>query len=60
MTDVLDVVGLLALALGAFLVAVWFGFVVLGAGCLWSSWSMSRKRRLAAEADLAKRPRITA
>lgn len=49
MTDVLDVVGLVALTVAGFLLALWLGFMVVGGGCLWVSWSVTHKRRRAAE-----------
>jgi hypothetical protein len=50
MSNVLDVVGLLALVIGGFLIAPWVGFGVFGSGCLWVSWAMTRRTRLEAEA----------
>lgn len=58
MTDVLDVVGLLALIVAGFMVALWLGFCVVGGGCLWVSWSVTRKTRVAAE--LAEKRRLAA
>jgi len=44
MTNVLDVVGLLALIVAGFLLAVWLGFALIGSGCLLASWSVTRRR----------------
>lgn len=55
MTDVLDVVGLLALAAAGFLLALWLGLFVVGSGCLWVSWSVTRRKRLAVEAEEQRR-----
>ena len=60
MSDALEVVGLLAVVVAGFLVAVWLGFGVLGVACLWSSWSMARNRRQAAEAASVRRARSMA
>ena len=54
MSDVLDVVGLLSLIVAGFLIAVWLGCAVFGAGCLWVSWSMTNKKRKAAEIEAAR------
>ena len=58
--DVLDVVGLLALVVMGFLIALWVGFGVIGVGCLWVSWSMTRRQRQAAELEAARRARAIA
>ena len=54
-TDVLDVLGLIAVTLAAFLLAIWLGFAVLGSACLLASWSMTRRARRAAESAAARR-----
>lgn len=54
MTDVLDIVGLIALAVSGFLLALWLGFAVTGAACLAASYTITRKRR---QANSAKRDR---
>ena len=59
MTDVLDVVGLIAIAVAGFLIALSVGFALLGAGCLAVSYGITRKKRKAAEAELARRARLT-
>lgn len=60
MSDVLDVAGLLALVVAGFLIAVWLGFAVFGAGCLWVSWSAAKKARQVAEAERARHERAMA
>lgn len=55
MTDVLEVVGLVALVVSGFLVALWLGFLAVGVGCLVVAGSMTRKKRLAAEAEVRRR-----
>jgi hypothetical protein len=45
MSDVLEIVGLLALITMGFLIALWLGFGILGVACLWASWSITRNRR---------------
>jgi len=54
MTDVLDVVGLVALVVMGFLIAPFVGAGMVGASCLGLSWSVTRRRRKAAEAALIK------
>ena len=60
MSTVLDVVGLLALVVAGFLIAVWLGCAIIGVGCLWVSWSMTNKTRKAAELEAARRARAIA
>jgi len=60
MSAVLDVVGLVALVVMGFLIAPWVGFGVFGAGCLWVSWSLTRRQRQAAEIEAARRARAIA
>jgi hypothetical protein len=56
MSNVLEVVGLLALVVAGFLVALWLGFAVLGGSCLWVAGVAAREKRLATEA--AERRRV--
>jgi len=58
MTDVLDVVGLAALTLAGFLIAIWVGFALLGLGCLTLSYTITTKARKAKEAELARLERL--
>lgn len=44
MSNFLDVFGLVCLAVGAFLLALWLGFIVLGAACLLASYSLTRRK----------------
>jgi hypothetical protein len=44
MTDVLEVVGLVSLITAGFLITLWLGFLVLGAGCLFVARAQVRKR----------------
>jgi len=44
MTDVLDVVGLLALIAAGFLLGLWLGFAVLGVACLLVSRGVTQRR----------------
>lgn len=48
-TNVLDVVGLVALVVAGFLLALWLGFAVLGVGCLLVSYKVTRGAVKAAE-----------
>lgn len=45
MSDVLEIVGLLALITMGFLLALWAGFGILGVACLAASWSITRNRQ---------------
>lgn len=41
-TTLLDVIGIVALVIAGFYLAVFVGFGVVGAGCLVLSWKLSR------------------
>ena len=60
MSAVLDVVGLMSLVVMGFLLAAWVGFGAVGVGCLWVSWSMTRRQRQAVEEEAARRARAMA
>lgn len=51
MTGVLEIVGLIALVVAACLIGAWLGLAAFGGGCLLASWSITRKKRLAIEAE---------
>lgn len=54
MTDVLDVVALVCGVVAGFLVTPALGFAVICVGGLSLSWSISRKKRKAAEDELVR------
>jgi hypothetical protein len=58
LTDVLDVVGLVALVVAGFLLSVWLGFAVFGVVCLWASWASTRRVRLKAEVEARRLERL--
>ena len=60
MSNVLEVVGLLALVVAAVLVAVWLGFAVFGGSCLFVAWRRARAVREVAEVEQARRLRRAA
>jgi len=60
MSTVLDIAGLVSLVIMGFLIALWVGFGLIGVGCLWMSYSMTRRTRIKSELEQARRARAIA